>query len=505
MKLPIFPTTPPPQALLKVYAVIKSELFQKLFNATIISIVIIVAAVFRLTAFGDNYLSIGTIDTGVYLEAMQPSILSWDFLSSGRPPTVPLLYKLLQPADSYKLNTISEPALTSTPRNMKLQPGFDRVVFAQILISILGWGALAWVIYWHFHHLVTRLLGALFILSFGLSPQLAEWDHVLFSESLSFSLFALMLAITILASQRLNNSHSQKNIINWGIVIGWLACITAWTFTRDTNAYLLILTIPMIVTLLLIRKFRKNLPVVPLVTASVYLFILFNVQQISMKASHRWVLPFQSNLIYNIFPYPDRVEYFKNLGMPYAEEMSSLTDLFNGPDYMNKSPEFMQWIYENGHSTYTKFLLDYPLWATKTIYQQLGNLFAENLQPWYTGPRNSRPLNYIIIGDFLHIKSQSIIVIDILLTLAVIASTFVAPDRERIGWAWICLWLLIGEALLFFVSFHGDPRSTTRHVLIAVVPLRLSIWVLSILLFDQTLTLAQYTRNLQKKLTPDNI
>jgi hypothetical protein len=47
--------------------------------------------------------------------------------------------------------------------------------------------------------------------------------------------------------------------------------------------------------------------------------------------------------------------------------------------------------------------------------------------------------------------------------------------------------LVGGSVVLVVVSYFGEVRSIIRHVLGGVMPLRLSIWLVACILFDQVL------------------
>ena len=463
----------------------------RIIDIIVIVFLIVGAAIFRLNAYGDMRLSIGTVDTGVYLISSEPEIFSWEFFTTGRPPTVPLLYKLLRPEMGYELSVVSEPAVLGSERNLTYQPGFDRVVLVQTALSIACWSSLALIIFWRLKNRLTKYIAALMILAFANSPQLAEWDRILFSESVSFSLFAILLGFTIELAFRIMREGRSIKASTYGVLFGWLITLTLWDFSRDTNVYILPITFTTIIVILAWPGLWKKIPRKEIVFVSIYLILLFIFHQRTQHDSGRWILPFQSNLIYRVFPNEDRVEFFKNLGMPVTEELLTYTDLFDGPAYMNQSSEFMDWVYEDGMAAYQMFLIDYPLWAVLEVYDALEYLFMENLQPWFTGPDGVRQLTYIKMGDILHPKSHSILFINGIFSLAILFVGLYSRAQENIIWAWIVMWLLFSELFLLIISYHGDPRSTTRHALVAVMPMRLSIWLLLAIFSDISLSLAK--------------
>ena len=74
-------------------------------------IFVFAGAVFiRVKAYGNPLASIGMNDTAGYIESAQQPLLSWQFFTAKRPPTVPFLYKIFQPQSGYELKAVSSPA-----------------------------------------------------------------------------------------------------------------------------------------------------------------------------------------------------------------------------------------------------------------------------------------------------------------------------------------------------------------------------------------------------------
>lgn len=142
-------------------------------------VLVTLAVIFRLTAYRDNNYSIGTNDTTSYLATSQEPLFSWKFLTSTRPFTLPLLYKILGPSGGYVLETISEPALPDSTFEPVFQPGYDRIVLLQTVLSLLGWTALALAVFHRLNDPLLKLLGLGLTLLFAFSPQAADWYRVL--------------------------------------------------------------------------------------------------------------------------------------------------------------------------------------------------------------------------------------------------------------------------------------------------------------------------------------
>ncbi len=95
------------------------------------------------------------------------------------------------------------------------------------------------------------------------------------------------------------------------------------------------------------------------------------------------------------------------------------------------------------------------------------------------------------IGDILHPIARSTMLVISLLTLAYLAAVALSRDPKSLALGWTFIWMLLAALAMFFVSFHGDSLAWIRHTLVAVLPLRLSVWLLSLFLADQVIVLVR--------------
>ncbi len=191
----------------------------------------------RLTSYGDLSLSVANGDTASYIKSGDAPLFSKDMLTRSRLFTTNLLY---YPADVQECEpeVVSYPAVQAeTYRG--IQPCFDKIVLFQNVLSVIAWGLLAWVVSKRLRGGYEKLLAALLITSFGFTPAIADWDSILGSESLTFSLFAVSLALVIeicfmVAEGKFNGKFSVA------IAVFAVVALTLWAFTRDANIYTLL-------------------------------------------------------------------------------------------------------------------------------------------------------------------------------------------------------------------------------------------------------------------------
>lgn len=180
-----------------------------------------------------------TNDTNSYVTTSKEMVFSKQFLSGDRPITLPLLYKLFTPPGGYDTSIRSEPSLGIIPGLQEL-PGFSQIAFVQSSISVFSWWVLALALYRRLKNNFIRYLGVLFILLSACLPEIVSWDHVMMAESLSYSLFVLILALSLMIFQKeFFTGEPVPSTRKW-LHAGFILAFFFWVNTRDTNAYFLL-------------------------------------------------------------------------------------------------------------------------------------------------------------------------------------------------------------------------------------------------------------------------
>ncbi|MCL5429713.1 MAG: hypothetical protein M1347_07955 [Chloroflexi bacterium] len=439
---------------------------------------VVVFLLIRVNAYEPIGYSISTYDTQAFITAGRVPFFSREFFTSDRPATISLFYKLLQPASGYQITAFASPA-EDIYQPPAIQPGLQRVAFAQGLLSISAWLLLAVIVVRRLTNPGLKIIAGLLILAFGFSPTIAEWDAVLLSEPLSLTLFVILLAISIelafrFAQQASAASWTKALFAFWGVVL------LLWIFARDTNAYMLLIFIAALGVLLVLRwqrKFTGLLSTRALIVAIASLALLFVIHNFTLQQSGRWINPFFNNILHNVFPYPDRIAFFESKGMPITDEVWALRNSPGNEDGFFEIPELMSWTNIHGTSTYMQFLLAFPGWAFEKFFTGVETSFSENRQPFFfpNEYRTAPAISYI--GDLLHPKSSSVIWI-VLIELAVFGYLAFRRDKPpHIALFLLLATLFLGEILMLFVSIHGDALGTVRHAMGSVMPLRLSVWL----------------------------
>lgn len=425
----------------------------------------------RIIGYGRLDDSVAVQDSESYFAAAQMPPASIRFFEQPRSVGYPLLIMLSNPSGEYELTLMSEPYFRTEPR-LAVQPGTEALVRNQTILSVFCWVAAAVLIGSSVKGWFARALTVFLVLAFGFVPQVADWDSILSSESMSISLFMLMIGLLI----KVFPNGEDDSAASWFSAAAMIPVTALWIFTRDTNAYFVVAeALVLIISSVIFWIFRKGQRVSALICGFL-LAGLFAFQQITFRESERWVIPLLNNLTANVFPYEERVEFFTEQDMPADEDVLSLKGSAEYTE-LYKNDKFMHWARLRGLRTYQKFLLSMPLWCVLQVYENLDTFFEANLQPFFFGSNQEKPRWAEKPGNLLHPLSASVIIIDLLLLILVGVKSFQTGDPSDIRYFLLMLTLFFGGGLLMSLAYLGEVRSVWRHVLGGVMALRLMLWL----------------------------
>ena len=385
-------------------------------------------------------------DTVAYLRISGQPLLSPEFWGSTRPFLFPLVLKMV---------------------------GQDLTLAAsaQLGISILAWGLLAWMITLFLRPSMLRPPAFGVILAFSLDRHIAGWDSVMMTESLSLSLLALFAAsgLWLLRAWAISRLTAM-------IVVGLLLA-----FARDTNAWLLL----MLAALLLGAVLARWAPPRTLIPIAAFVMI-FGLSYANANLGSRWVFPLGNLIARRILPDGAAVRFFRACGMPVSSALMRLLGGFaNSEDRaMFEDPQlepFRAWLLTDGKACYTRWLLSQPARSLAESLRQFDSLIAfKNTDKYFA--RAFDPLMPVQVGKIFYPQAFAPWLWALCLLFAVAASWRQAW-REQPLWA-----LLVAlEILVFphlFLAWHGDAMAPERHALLAGVQLYLGFWVLVILAIE---------------------
>lgn len=420
--------------------------------------VIIIASALRIWLYGDINLSIASNDTTSYVESSRAPLFSSELMTGRRLLTTNIIYKIFEPKEGYQI--IANGSIGTTRR--VFQPGFNNIVILQLIMSIVGWGFLVFTISEYIKNPFMKILSAVTILVFAFTPQIAEWDSVLMSESLTFSLFALQFAFLI---RIVFLSQNDSEEIFSPFLTGWIIVYFAWTFMRDTNLYAIPASIGLMILLCFSPKFKKNRRIGILILVLMGIFFLGSY---TARNSSRDTIEIDHVYQSDLLPFPLRVEILQKMGMPSPN-----------------SPEFQTWFEAKGVSTFIKFMLTHPGYVASKFGKDILYAFDENMQPYFKIPELGNLRNIIIqIGNAMHPKSATPVFISILILPVFLYSGIKNPTTNIRSWAWVGFWLFTCASLTIFISIMAGAAGLPRHALFSAMLYRLFMWIFLIVALD---------------------
>jgi hypothetical protein len=418
----------------------------------------------RTTIYGDLRLSIAMPDTSSYIASSAAPLLSWQSFTGQRLFTTNLLYKFI-PDQKCADTPFSAPALKKELFR-KIQTCFTQIVILQNILAIIGWCALAWSVAQRVRHPLFKIFAATLILLYGFTPQIAEWDSVLSSETISLSLFALNLALLTEIIFRLLSKEDESHPLRTSpLVAVWLAVFTVWLFIRDVHLSAIPITLIVFAPLLFIKRIRQNKIFAAL---PILLICLFMLGSATSRQSIRQQIPLGNSFNAYIFPYPTRVQYFTERGMPSD----------------TASAQYKTWFQDHAANTYLKFLITHPGFVGATVLENIAYLQSDFTQPYYKSPEIKYRSMLLKIGEALHPQSNTVFIIDAILFIALCVAAFNNKNGETVGWLWLAAWIFLYSSASLYLSFFGDADGVGRHIFPAVESFRLFIWIFLIAQMD---------------------
>jgi hypothetical protein len=362
------------------------------------------------------------------------SLLSADFWATSRAPIFPLLVKFV---------------------------GLDRTTGAQVLIAGICWLFLAVV-------LASKLLAVgravvfVGVLLLGATVQVSLWNGMALSESLTFSLMAASIAVTLLVIERWT----------WPRIAALAIVGSLFVLVRDTDSLLALAFSGVVVVGILLRKVPPRALVVVLVLVVVSL-----ASMASSSNGDRWLQPLHHVVRDRVVRSPSATEWFVDRGLPDVELVRSK----EGDDYVRygvfwKDPRFqpyLTWLREHGRTALITYMARHPSFL-------VDGKFADPTD--WAGPRPSvRSYQHWIgadppLGSTLNAivwPESPVIVYPLQLAGLAAAVAVAALDRRRRTIALVGVLTIVSGWLLVVMAANLDTAETPRHIIALSAMIRL--------------------------------
>ncbi len=449
------------------------------FPNILVGVILVAGIWFRLVFYDDMRLSIATNDTSSYYSQANISIFTREAFTSRRLPSYPAFFNLFEPADGYE-----EPLATSYPaapgvgtRHKAYDENYSKVVVAQAIIAMLAWTIFVIGLCRRLSNHSLRPIAALIIVLFAFSPSMAEWDSILMSESLSFSLFAVLSILTLELAFRVVKEKQAIGTVTKALFFLWALVVPTWAFMRDSNANSLLIILVFLAFFLIVPVIRKQVPWKWVAGLTIWIGFLAWWYLSNTFEANRWVYGW-TDIFYDwIRGYPARFKFFTDHGMP--EDWTK------------------EWVRESGSKTYLLFLVNHPGFMITEFFGRLSDAFSENVQPFYFVYQTLERKMMFAIGDIFHPLSSVAFGLPIMTGLLILISALKKFTTENKPWFWFIMWIVAMIYGLYTATFFADSAGLIRHTLGSVAFMRLFVWLFPVILAEIV------THNNQEKTAPE--
>jgi len=392
-------------------------------------------------------------DSLEYQALSRQPLLSHRIWAGARPPVTPLLWKLAGSDTAF--------------------------VVVQTLVSVAAWSTLAVVAARQVRPWWGRLGAGAAVLGFAATRPVTQWDRSVLSESLSLALLALLFAVAILWAARPTLTRGL------GVVVVGLL----FAATRDTQIWVIALVAVAFGAYAAWRGLRVDAisarPALVVAGGLVAVVVLTGAGSI---ASHRDVTNVENALAVRVFPYPSRIAWFGDHGMPQAARLTKLARAKAAePGHAPvvtidpADPAFgplVRWMRSDATRTYVQWLLFHPATVLTEPLARPERSFNNadgHLSFYAASDRTDAP----VLTTILYPSWPWVLVAAF---VAVAGGVYLGLDR-RPDWAVIALLGALGLVHMV-IAWHGDGMEATRHASVGNVQVRLGVLLMLVLLID---------------------
>ncbi|MHA1558445.1 MAG: hypothetical protein ACTSXG_01365 [Alphaproteobacteria bacterium] len=410
-------------------------------------------------------------DTDDYLYLAGKSVFSLEFFAGPRPWTTSLLYKVLG-ADLEIANYVEDDKVIKNNHNA------DFILIAQMTIHAISWIALAYSATSKINIYKLRPLLLMIVLAIGLSPAVTWWNHLLLSESISISLMIFLLSIWL----------STTKGWQWHKAFLLLGATLLFIFTRETNALLIII----LATLLILFGFGKTKRQIYLSISIIFILFYFASSSLS-SIPNRWAVPLGNVIFHRILPDKNALDFFVKQGMPINSTVLDMEGKWvcdNGCAFLKeeKYTFFRDWLYKNGRTVYIHYLIDD---FDKSLLAPLVHLDKATKAFLFPNFSEDKYLIPIWLNKLLFFNGAITFLFTFVLALISIVFKIWKTKPETIV---VGLFFLLSYPHAF-ISYHGDAMEVGRHAIQFSIQLRLSFWLLLLMVLDWYLLFRRQSDN----------
>jgi hypothetical protein len=362
------------------------------------------------------------------------------------------------------------------PLLIKVTGSSTGLIVTQTALAVMAWGFLAWTT----GRLVPagwrRLSATLVVLGFGSVLPITLWNRSVLSESLSITTLVLLVAAFLWTTRK----------TTWPRVAATAALCLLFALERDAQLWTVGL-FGACAGLFAITRIRTDRSTALRAGAlAACLLAICGMAEAGSAASGRTDRSLRDVLAVRVFPYPERVAWFTEHGMPDGQAVDRLAAATSVPpqDAVKVvgvplgDPSFRSlraWESRHGQATYLWWLVAHPAYViTEPLYRpERAYNFAQGNLTFYAAStgRVDSPLGLVMWPPFVGFVILSV--------LALHLGIWYRIWRETI---WRSAAVVTGIGVLAMViAWHGDGQEVTRHTIEGLVQVRLGVWLLVVI------------------------
>jgi hypothetical protein len=381
-------------------------------------------------------------DTADYVASSKTALWSLDRWAGARPPLMPLLLSVAGGS-------------------------FERFASYQTWLAALSWGVLGAAVAAALGTSPRRVVAAVVVVVVAVPWPVAMWDQEVLTESLALSGLALVVA----AGVRFAEGATPWRIAGLVAACGW------WLAVRDSH----VVPVACLAVALAVAAWRGWLRPRPEALATACLLLALAVLVVgAADAGGRDKLPLEHVYAVRVLPYPNRVSWFADHGMPDGPALAAIPPA-QAPGLAPYTPippdprwaRWRSWLADHGRSALLRYAVTHPAFVVREPLRDPERVFNNS-----GGLAGYRPLElrHYPLADALGYPPTWAAVVAGVVALA-------AAIRRRVATSPLAVAGLVTIATAAphaLVVWHSDGMESARHLLIPGVQLRLGVVLLAL-------------------------
>jgi hypothetical protein len=385
----------------------------------------------------------------------------------------------------------------------------QRYLQLQAAVATIGWAALCASVATVVRGLWPRVAAVAAVLVFSLTTPVTMWERSVLSESLALTMLAVLAAAGL---QLARGVTTRRAVLAGAALVPWLALRDSHLTVALAGGLVALAAVG--ISLLLDVRRRQHVPApadgqatpadgqtafptgagkpwrAPLAVLGIVAIVLGLVVVIGAAQGERQARPMRNLYVVRVLPYPDRVAWFVDHGMPQAE-------VFAGPEarppveHPGRAPllpvgqddpelqEWLAWVRDDGRAAFAAYVLTHPDYLVTEPFRQPERTFNNAF-----GDRS-----FYAPDDAPHLP-----LVDRLLarpTAEVMAAAGLAigwmVGRRRLTPAFVTGAVVAGLAIPHgLVAWHSDGMETARHLVVPAIQFHLGVLLMLVGVLPET-------------------